>query len=442
MAQWFVNSVDGVGGAGDGTSWANAYLTLGAAATAKPAGDTFLVGNNHAETAAAATTITFAGTLANPNQVFCVDHTKPSPGPGDVTTGGSISTTGASNLNFSGSCELTGLTFNAGSGASTANIRPNNNANHSQTFTDCKFVLNNTSASSAITMTNVGYCKLVRPTFQFGAAGQSVTPANSLPMEIEGGTIVLGVSPTTLFSGGSVKVRGFDFSPISGSILIGSPGAGASAAIFDECNPGTNTLGATPSVFGARAVFTRCSNSGTISQFAVYDYAGTETSEFSITRQGGSNAGSTPFSSKIVTTANAKWIQPYRGLILPQNNTLVGSARNVTVYGIWDGPSPSTPPNNDDVWIDVWGQISSGNTRGGGSSAGAPVTTTKANGLATGTINTSDSSTWNNIGGMTNPSPFMMTVALTAQLVGPILILPKAGKASATIYIDRNPMFS
>ena len=61
------------GGSGTGADWANAYTTIGAALTAKAAGDNFWVAHNHAETAAGAKTLTSPGTSAAPCTIICVD---------------------------------------------------------------------------------------------------------------------------------------------------------------------------------------------------------------------------------------------------------------------------------------------------------------------------------------------------------------------------------
>lgn len=72
MANHYVWS--GATGGATGADWADAYLTLAAAATGSVAGDTFYVAHDHAETQASAMTITFPGTEASPNRVYCVDR--------------------------------------------------------------------------------------------------------------------------------------------------------------------------------------------------------------------------------------------------------------------------------------------------------------------------------------------------------------------------------
>jgi hypothetical protein len=92
---WFVRS--GAGGAGTGADWANAFATLTAANTASTAGggETFWIADDHAESTAAAITLTSKGVTTNPNFYYCVDHTKASPGSGDLLTTATITTTAA-----------------------------------------------------------------------------------------------------------------------------------------------------------------------------------------------------------------------------------------------------------------------------------------------------------------------------------------------------------
>ena len=73
MANWYVWSGATAGG-GTGADWANAYLTLQAAVTGKTAGDVFYVAHDHSQTQASALTITFPGTEAIPNRVYCVNR--------------------------------------------------------------------------------------------------------------------------------------------------------------------------------------------------------------------------------------------------------------------------------------------------------------------------------------------------------------------------------
>ncbi len=76
MANIYVKS--GASGAANGTSWTDAYVTLGAAITAAAAGDSIWVSNNHSETTASPT-YSIAGTVGNPTFITCVLDTGSAP---------------------------------------------------------------------------------------------------------------------------------------------------------------------------------------------------------------------------------------------------------------------------------------------------------------------------------------------------------------------------
>jgi hypothetical protein len=159
-----------------------------------------------------------------------------------------------------------------------------------------------------------------------------------------------------------------------------------------------------------------------------YDYYGTETTETTIVRTGGATDGSTPYSRKIVTTANCKWGVPYEAIPISIWNTSLGSQIDIDLYGIWGG---GAVPNNDDIWFDAEALGSSG------SPLGSYTTGTKSNSIASGSAHNSDSSTW---GGST--TAFRMRVSVTPNLIGPITLYIKAGGASKTFYIDPKPVLS
>src|SRR6478752_6283404 len=101
MANWYVWS--GATGGGTGVDWANAYITLQAAVTAKAAGDTFFVAHDHAQSQSAALTITAKGTSVSMNRIYCVNRAGAvPPGPADLTTGASITVTGTGGITLQG----------------------------------------------------------------------------------------------------------------------------------------------------------------------------------------------------------------------------------------------------------------------------------------------------------------------------------------------------
>src|SRR4249919_1290470 len=101
-----------------------------------------------------------------------------------------------------------------------------------------------------------------------------------------------------------------------------------------------------------------------------YAFEGTETTETSITRVGGATDPAGQLQSrKIVTTANAQWLRPFKAEPYAVWNAITAANVTVTVCGTINSASL---PNNDDIWIEL--------TYLGSSSTplGTMVSTTKA----------------------------------------------------------------
>jgi hypothetical protein len=162
-----------------------------------------------------------------------------------------------------------------------------------------------------------------------------------------------------------------------------------------------------------------------------YTYEGTETTETSITRVGGaSDPTGQAQSRKIVTTANAQWLRPFRAEPYAQWNPRTAANVTVTVCGTINA---GALPNNDDIWLEVEYLGSSA------SPLGTIVTTTKANVLAANAAVASDSSTWNGGGSGSGWSPFKLAATLSSPqpgLAGYLHARVRAAKPSTTFYID------
>jgi hypothetical protein len=166
----------------------------------------------------------------------------------------------------------------------------------------------------------------------------------------------------------------------------------------------------------------RCDNGATNYMTAKVTTFGSHIVETTIVRTGGATDGTTPISWKIVTNSNPRWPAPFISLPIAIWNDTTGSAKTVTIYGIWGGGGV---PNNDDIWIEVDYPGSST------SPLGSFANDTKSSVLATNAALSSDGSTW---GGST--TAFKMSVSITPQMKGPFNIVVKAAKPSSTFYID------
>lgn len=436
MSNVYVRS--GAAGAGTGADWANAYLTLAAALTAKAAGDSFFVSEDHAETQASLMTLTSPGTAASPCFIYCVNHLgSVPPVSADLRTSATISTTGNSGLNMAGFAYCSGITFNCGDGANaTVMAICQASAAAFWYFRNCALAKKATSTqTSAIQFgSNATTFRqrvvLDNTTISLGSTGDSLNKRQAdlvwknTPSAIVGATL-----PTTLFSvssePGTVLVEGVDLSALgSGKTLVGA-GSSATRYIFKDCALGASvTIAATPNdQAGPETLVIRSDSSGTNYRHEKYQYMGTQTVETTIVRTGGATDGTTPISWKIVTTANSKWVLPFECIPITIWNDSTG-AMTVTLFGNF-----TSVPNDDQIWMDVEYLGAAGNPQG------SFVTTTKADNLAASAAsnNTSDTSTW----GAGGTTAFKMTSpSFTPAQKGPITIYVKAALASSTFYID------
>lgn len=439
--------VDGnAAGAGTGADWANAYTTLGAATAAKAAGDTFYVAHNHAETAAAAKTITFPGTAASPNRVLCVNSGgSVPPVSADLRTTATITTTLSNAITIqSGHVYIYGITFNSGSGANTVGITLLN-ASGTLIFDACAIVSAATSGGSinvGASGTNLQQVELRNTTIQVANTGSAIAVTGArfiwknTPSAIAGATL-----PTTLVSGGSrpgtLFFEGVDLSALgSGKTLIAAIGMPVEFTLKD-CKLGASvTIAATPTAPGGpRTSLVRCDSGDTNYRTEKYSYMGTETTETTIILTSGASDGTTGFAKKIVTTANAKPLLPFEAIPISRwfpsdadiaNGLNIGSPITVTLQGIWGG---GAVPNNNDIWAEFEYLGTSGVPLGAIATCGLADPLATAAGLSAG------SGTW---GGST--TKFKLAATFTPQEKGPITIYVKAGAASGTFYVDSKPV--
>lgn len=430
MANWFVRSL--ATGTGAGTSWTNATTTLNAAITLGAAGDTYFVADDHAETGAVSLTITFKGTFAAPDTVLCVDHTVTSPTATDLKTTGQITTTSTSNLVMLNSVYVYGIKFNCGTGAGAAILGFATATNSRiQNFEACQFNLLGTGTSTIqMSQTNIfSNVRWTNCTVQFGAVGQSINPIGGFWTWLYTATAISGATiPTTLISSGSmvpqqIWIEGVDLSAAGSGKNLLNVAPFAANVTFKDCKLGasvaiTTGTATTPSW---RVNLIRCDSGNTNYRNESFSIFGTQTTETTIVRSGGATDGTTGFSHKVVTNANAVKLQPYELLPIAIWNDTTGSAKTITVEAI-----ASAVLNNDECWMDVE-YLSDASFP-----TGSRASTYKANILATGAANTTSTQTWG--GALTGK--FKMAVTITPQQKGPITVYVKVAKASTTVYID------
>jgi hypothetical protein len=388
MAAVYVRS--GAGGAATGADWANAYLTLAAALTAKAAGDVFYVSEDHAETQASAMTMTSPGTVGNPCFVYCVNHAgSVPPVSADLRTTATITTTGASAMTMAGVLYVYGVSV--GSGAVSSGLA----IGGTWSLKNCKLIKAGTTANT-FAYNISGTLLLDNTTLQFGHTADRLTVGTGAKLvwlrtasAIAGGTIPISLLNTNLGSGAYFYAEGVDFSVMgSGKTIVPALNINTATIQFKDCKLGASvTIAATPTAPGYKVMASRTDSTGT--NYTTYSngYEGIAIDETVIVRTGGASDGTTPRSMKITTTANAKWAFPFEAPAIAIWNDSTAAATS-TIEGITNA---AALPNNDDVWFDLEYLGSSATP------LGSFVTGTKADGLATGSALTASTQAWDSL---------------------------------------------
>jgi hypothetical protein len=422
----------GAGGAGTGADWANAYTSLVTAFGGISAGDFVYLASDHSQTQASQYSLNSPGTAAAPCKIISVNRAGSTPPvSADLTAGAQILTTGATGIEISdngSSAWWQGITFQFGSSAGY--IQTDICVGGHNVFKSCTLNFLNTSASDVsfggmYNVTVAGRVDLYDCTVRL-----DVSVTINCEWTWKGGSLSAMGATNMFTSAGSkhapeVLIEGVDLSVAgSGKTLVAAGAHGHYT--FRNCRLNASvTMAATPTTPSGRVDVLNCNSGTSNTRNERYRYEGTETTETTIVRTGGATDGATPTARKYVTTANAKWHKPFDALPIMVWNDQVGSSITVTMYGIWGGGSV---PNNDDIWLEITALENSSYP------LATIETTSKADILATGSGVSSDASSW---GGST--TAFKITKSFTPQIKGPILIQPRIGAASATIYLDPEP---
>jgi len=432
MASYYVDS--NAAGAADGTSWADAYTTLAAAASGKAAGDSFFVAHNHAETQATAITITFPGTVAAPNLIYCVNKAgSVPPVAADLATTATVTTTNnAAGITCNGTFYMYGINWHVGGGASQAVFNCSASASASPVFDNCTWQADGTGGFilQSGTTSSVGVTHWKNCTFTFPSTANSM--ATWRPVEYYNCTFAGAAVPNVLFfstntqHGHYIKLVGCDLSAFGVGKTLFAPTGNVPVVIqMRDCKLGASvTVAGTPAVPGDCEVdLINCDSGDTNYRNESYRYEGTFTTETTIVRTGGASDGTTPVAWKIVTTANSEIPRPFVSMPIAIWNETVGSAVTAKVHGTWGG---GAVPNNDEIWIEAQYLGTSG----------FPISSRVNNGVATplhapAAQGAEAGETWG--GGTTD---FSMSVTFTPQEKGWIYVTVHAALPSTTFYVD------
>lgn len=436
MTQRYVRS--GAGGAGTGADWANAYTTLAAAFAAASAGDTIFVSEDHAESSASEIQLNSPGTLALPCLVLCVDHAgSVPPVHADLRTTATISTTGSAALKKNGFAYYYGMTFTAGSAASSAAINLGTTTAFGLHAKNCSYKIGGSGAGQSISVAPTATTALAsrviwdNVTVRFGSTNSGIyVKAGYFEWKNTASAILAGSIPSSLFRNGNAQaahivVEGVDLSAVTSTLVESNNNA--QRFFFKNCK-----LNAAVAISAAQAgdteVYIVGSDPSTPLRQEKHSYRGALTTETTIVRTGGASDGETPYAWKIVTTANAQFVAPFVSLPIAVWNATEGEEITATLYGIWgDGAAP----DDNEIWMEV------GYLGDASSPLDSFVSSAAASPLAAASALASDGSTW---GGST--TKFKMSVSFTPEKAGLVYAVVKVAAASATFYVDPKIDFS
>lgn len=367
MANIYVYS--GAAGSGTGADWTNAYTTLGAAAAAGAAGDTFFVAHDHAESAASAKTITLPGTIASPNLVYSVNRAIASPGGGDLLAGAQITTTGNNAMTVNGSAELFGIRFKVADGTSAPNLTMCGTAGR-QVYRQCIVDFTATTGAqtcfigvnTAETATEVLWTDSCQ--FLTGSSAQGVTPRNTR------WTFENSATPLTTGANGSrnlitnittettsiIVLRNLNFASMPAGWGIANQRVTADRILIENCRLPDRVIyhATTPddvTVSGFTIDVVRCAETSGINwDLRRYADGGSLVTTDLVSRTNGASDGVTSFGWRIDTSAQASWVLPFETPATYEWNTATGASKTITMFGI---ANTSAIPTNAQLWIEA-----------------------------------------------------------------------------------------
>ena len=437
MAIYYVKST--ATGTADGSSWVNAFTTLAAAAAVDVAGDTIYVSHLHSESTAASVTLAFAGNLAQPTYIICVDDGAIPP---TATANTAVmTTTGASAITISGVVYASGVTFNQGTGIGTGGITVSSLAGSMTTLESCVLRRVSTAVTAIAIGSSAGTSYGIGSVFKnceiyFSNSGQNGVTCDGAVL-IKGGGVQAGsFTPSAgVFNPSNkctaLEIDGFDFSAFSATVSpFKTTSSGAPAACrMINCKMPASWSGAlyagTINVLGQTFALYNCDSGDTNYRLWLESYAGAVRDETTVVRTGGASDGTTPLAWRMASSANANAL--VSSLESPEMvvwNDTTGAAKTVTVEVLTDGVTLT----DADCWLEVQYLGTAGFP------LGSFITDAKADVLATAADQATSAETWTTTG-LTTPVKQKLSVTFTPQEKGFVHAKVMLAKPSTTVYV-------
>jgi hypothetical protein len=427
MTNRYVRSTDGLD-TDIGATWDLAKATLAGGAAIALAGDYIYVSQSHAESTAAAISLSLAGTLANPVKIICgSDATEP---PADTSTTASITTTGTSSVTVTGSGYLEGINWFLGTGAVVASLNLTGNlANLS--FYKNHFTFIGTHTTSKIqcgsqSVLNNSTLRFKDCWVKFGNAGQTIS-LNLADFKWEGGGLEAGgVSPTyllTVDSAGSALVDAFDASAgATAMCLCDSTALYAGRVLFRNIKLPAGWTGNIGTVTNASCRIELQNKD----LYWLETYFGSVKSSAVCTSDGAKDEG-VGYSLKVSSNANCDY--PGNRLVTPElpalMNSTIGTPITLEIEIAQD--TAAAPLTNAQIGLEVQYLGTTGQVISSFISCG------KTNTLADPATHPAGTATWT---GLTTPTKQKLSVTFTPAVAGFVQGKIVLTAPSKTVYVD------
>lgn len=436
MATYYVDS--NATGANDGSSWADAFVSLKATAASLAAGDTVYVASDHSETVSSGDAIfSGPGTIGSPCHILSADKTSGAP-PTALQSGAYFAgSTSYIDVILYGSAYYFGITFSCPQLANIILAGSNDSVHYEQ----CLFDLRVNHTTPKVTITDDGaVVRCLDCSFKFANASQGIRVTGASSLFIRNGEIASGsVTPNALVDNSpDIIIDGFDMSNLgaSFSLLAGGALTAAGRQWFRNCKLPSGWSGSlfasTPTEPSVAAAMFNCDDGDTNFRISFGSAFGQLDDETTIIRSGGASDGATNLAWRISTFASTNaWSGPFYTPEVAIWNETVGSSVTVTVHVVHDaqGSGTSSDLTDKEAWLEVMGLDTSGVPLGGWYSDRA------ADYLDAAADQTDDSATTWTTTGLTTPVKQKFSVTFTPQEKGYIIARVCVAKPSTTVYV-------
>lgn len=428
----------GATGAGNGTSWEDAYTTLTAVISAQGSNPTrVFVASDHVEQVSAAIVFPTGGAVY---QLISCDRTSGFP-PTNEQSGARIGATSSTNLTLTNSFYSKGvswtasenstgtrsLTFDSTSGYNIVRIVGGGIA-LMNTWPNSRFIF-----GSGVTNRNTKFI-FENTEIHFGNVSQGLQ-LQAASLSIKDGA--LAGAPITEFikavstGAGDVEVSGLDMSSAAASMnLLAANLNGIGQIKLDSCKLPTSWTGGIVSggalaQGGLKAMMINCDSADTNYRLITAGWGGGLRTDTAVYRTGGASDGVTPISWLIATNANTTYpLINFDAPPITQWNETIGSPVTVSIEVLTDGVTL----HDDDAWLEVMYLDDAGFP------LGALVSDERPSQLASSSDQDTSTETWTTAG-ITSPVKQKLSVTFTPRKKGFIQARVRVARPSTVLYV-------